>query len=518
MRTRAGVLNGQWSSTFIIAMIAIGVGICISQPVCACYTEIVSGSYYADTVSASGICVNSNEQCNPNEAEGAPDDDVVSLGGEGYIIAVLEEPVVDGPGDDLRVYEDGDTTGGTNEGFDVYVSTNGTSWTKIASCVMNDSGKNYASLSLSGRTGVYTHVKIVDCWTDPYMWEYTGADIDAIEGLHTQVEIIDSEAPIISCPADQIVESGSSTSPVATGQATAVDDYDPSPSVSYSDSAAGSCPQIITRTWRAEDECGNASTCVQVITVENSSDQDCDGLVDAIDPCPSRSDCDGDGVGDKTDDCPEVAGSRSNDGCPEESVISEALLSMLWEQTSNVLCSSGPSMASDWIADIPLSSTLRAWQAADCYRIEGKLDGDECKLLLDSEHGLRLTSMCEIVMEVQIRELEGAVSLSVLESQYGGMWSLSLTTEGASFTYERPASTAEKANLAMQSVSGTSVLRLIFDYGHLMASAYMNDTLVGEMAMPQKVGTGEVHVSLAPDDDEEASVSLDLVALCIGAR
>jgi hypothetical protein len=32
------------------------------------------------------------------------------------------------------------------------------------------------------------------------------------------------------------------------------------------------------------------------------------------------------------------------------------------------------------------------------------------------------------------------------------------------------------------------------------------------------VGTGEVHVSLAPDDDEEASVSLDLVALCIGAR
>jgi outer membrane protein OmpA-like peptidoglycan-associated protein len=56
-------------------------------------------------------------------------------------------------------------------------------------------------------------------------------------------------------------------------------------------------------------------------------DTDCDGIVDAIDKCPTVpglpsnngcpvSDRDGDGVVDQQDKCPDVAGSVSNEGCP----------------------------------------------------------------------------------------------------------------------------------------------------------------------------------------------------------
>jgi outer membrane protein OmpA-like peptidoglycan-associated protein len=69
----------------------------------------------------------------------------------------------------------------------------------------------------------------------------------------------------------------------------------------------------------------------QIIPVNNCGvatvDTDCDGIVDAIDKCPTVpglpsnngcpvSDRDGDGVVDQQDKCPDVAGSVSNEGCP----------------------------------------------------------------------------------------------------------------------------------------------------------------------------------------------------------
>ncbi len=61
---------------------------------------------------------------------------------------------------------------------------------------------------------------------------------------------------------------------LATGNATATDNCDPAPVISYSDSTVvGLCPQesVITRTWTAEDHCGNISTCDQIITVEDTT-------------------------------------------------------------------------------------------------------------------------------------------------------------------------------------------------------------------------------------------------------
>ena len=83
----------------------------------------------------------------------------------------------------------------------------------------------------------------------------------------------DSTAPVISCPANVTIQCTANTLPANTGTATATDNCDGTPIISFNDvTLGGSCPQeyTITRTWRAADDCGNASTCVQLIIVDDS--------------------------------------------------------------------------------------------------------------------------------------------------------------------------------------------------------------------------------------------------------
>jgi len=87
------------------------------------------------------------------------------------------------------------------------------------------------------------------------------------------VTVEDDENPTITCPADVTVECDESTHPDDTGWATATDNCDLAPVVTYSDTvAAGGCPQekVITRTWVATDACGNSASKDQTITVMDS--------------------------------------------------------------------------------------------------------------------------------------------------------------------------------------------------------------------------------------------------------
>ncbi len=81
------------------------------------------------------------------------------------------------------------------------------------------------------------------------------------------ITVVDETAPEITCPDDKTF---SCEETIVFGQATATDNCDPSPKISFKDvETAGSCPQekTIVRTWTATDACGNSSSCDQTITV-----------------------------------------------------------------------------------------------------------------------------------------------------------------------------------------------------------------------------------------------------------
>ncbi len=97
------------------------------------------------------------------------------------------------------------------------------------------------------------------------------------EKLQT-ITIKDVTAPTFTVPADITIYKDENCEhnddPSATGNPTDVDDNcDPSPAVSFSDvDAPGSCmgEVIITRTWKVEDDCGNKTEKVQIITVKDT--------------------------------------------------------------------------------------------------------------------------------------------------------------------------------------------------------------------------------------------------------
>ncbi len=85
------------------------------------------------------------------------------------------------------------------------------------------------------------------------------------------VTVADNIPPMLTVPADITIECGESTDPTNTGQATAKDNCDSKPKITYSDATSNSCPEIITRTWTATDDSGNSSTGVQTITVQDTT-------------------------------------------------------------------------------------------------------------------------------------------------------------------------------------------------------------------------------------------------------
>lgn len=93
---------------------------------------------------------------------------------------------------------------------------------------------------------------------------------------NTTVTVQDTQAPVITCPADitevwTVGPAGGQTDPSLTGFASA-SDCDPNVLITYTDTLQpGTLPgdpeTIVTRTWVALDQCGYSSSCQQVITL-----------------------------------------------------------------------------------------------------------------------------------------------------------------------------------------------------------------------------------------------------------
>src|SRR5207249_2088212 len=83
------------------------------------------------------------------------------------------------------------------------------------------------------------------------------------------ITFVDTTPPLITCPADKMLQCGDSTDPSSTDTATATDNCGGAPTISFTDTpaaAGGGCTgRNIDRTWKATDACGNSSTCIQHI-------------------------------------------------------------------------------------------------------------------------------------------------------------------------------------------------------------------------------------------------------------
>jgi len=72
----------------------------------------------------------------------------------------------------------------------------------------------------------------------------------------------ETEPPTIVCPAD-------TSDPSNPGNAEAIDNRDPNPSIEFSDeSDPNGCVETIMRTWTATDAADNTASCTQTITIE----------------------------------------------------------------------------------------------------------------------------------------------------------------------------------------------------------------------------------------------------------
>jgi hypothetical protein len=125
-------------------------------------------------------------------------------------------------------------------------------------------------------TITYTDVTVGGDCPQEYTITRTWKTTDDCNNSTTCVQTIvvdDSTNPVLTCPANITIQCTASTLPANTGNPSSSDNCDATPTVTYTDATvAGACPQeyTITRTWKSTDDCGNFSTCNQVITVDDS--------------------------------------------------------------------------------------------------------------------------------------------------------------------------------------------------------------------------------------------------------
>jgi hypothetical protein len=107
--------------------------------------------------------------------------------------------------------------------------------------------------------------------------ERTWTAIDSCGNMSTCLQTItlqDTTNPVITCPVDTTINCTEDTSPDILGSASGSDNCDNEVEISFSDNAImGSCSGEFTieRTWTATDNCGNLTTCLQTIMVQDTT-------------------------------------------------------------------------------------------------------------------------------------------------------------------------------------------------------------------------------------------------------
>ena len=200
------------------------------------------------------------------------------------------------------------------------------------------------------------------------------------------INLIDTTSPVITCPGDVNIECSDSTAPANTGSATATDNCDSSPTITFTDSiAAGSCTDNyrIARTWRATDACGNTITCQQTITLDDSTSPVITCPADVSVVCNASTDPADTGTATGTDNCDASvtitfsdvsSGSGCNttitrtwtatDNCGNAASCDQIVIS--WDVTAPTINCPADVSGLSCIADVPAVNTGSVSATDDC--------------------------------------------------------------------------------------------------------------------------------------------------------
>lgn len=121
------------------------------------------------------------------------------------------------------------------------------------------------------------------------------------------ITVMDTTPPRLTCPPDRVLECPADTHPEATGRATAEDTCG-LVTIRHNDSLSNACGRtlVIRRAWTATDECGNSDTCVQTITVQDTTPPRLTCPPDRVLECPADTTPDSTGLATADDACGQV--------------------------------------------------------------------------------------------------------------------------------------------------------------------------------------------------------------------
>ena len=154
----------------------------------------------------------------------------------------------------------------------------------------------------------------------------------------------DTTKPVIVCPADVTINCDASSNSSVTGIATASDNCDPAASliIAQRDSiVASSCAnaKLIYRIWTATDSCMNMSSCVQIITTQDTTKPVIVCPADLTINCDANSSSSATGVASATDNCDPAASIviAQRDSIVDGSCANSKLIYRIWTATDSCM-------------------------------------------------------------------------------------------------------------------------------------------------------------------------------------
>ena len=158
-------------------------------------------------------------------------------------------------------------------------------------CDADVPASNTASVTASDNCGTPTKSFVGDSpsGTCPKVITRTYRATDGCNNSTTCTQTItvnDTTPPSITCPASVTVQCDADVPAADTSSVTASDNCAGTPTKSFEgDSPSGTCPKVITRTYKATDVCGNSATCTQTITVSDTTPPSLSCPPDAVVTC-----------------------------------------------------------------------------------------------------------------------------------------------------------------------------------------------------------------------------------------